>query len=1042
MQGTAKLAEQNAEFQYWAFISYSHHDRRVAKWLRNELRKSRSPKHLRAEIRNASSRMDAIFLDQSEAEPAANLGDKLRAALDVSRNLIVICSPFANASGYVNDEIEYFKSIGRADKIICIIASGVPNATDEGRPGIEAFPPALRQHPDGSYLPAGDRPLGLALGEETKAERKAVLELVRARLHEKTPDSWKKAQRARNLRQNILFVTAAGLALGAVGLWWLAYQHPTVSYAADYVRRNGIWEPVNPISPSVASNRDRSYRFVRQGWLGKPDEVSIVNQTGACESEGFASILGHAIKGRCGTAARACTARFTYASDGSIEKEVLESQFGLPLETLDYNENNIGEFISDGMLCSRSQSGINYIRFERHQEGDQAGLDHFRYFFRYDDGELDPSPNNGGEYGVELAWTAEGRVKERWALNEMGDRFDPNEYAGGELTEYAPDGSWMIVSYYDVQRPERVVPVSFAYKTTFDRVGNDIRLDGLDSRGNPKSNGSWVTKILERDDRGYEVSGRYLDAEGKPAIDRRTGASSWINEVDENGYQASRSFFGVDGQPILRRGWRIHKETSLYSSHGVALEIRYYDTDGSPIARHPSQANDGGYHRILKEIDGRGNFEKVLHFGPDNEPVFVEPSGYRTGFIQVFDDRDNAVEVIDLGEGHEPFQRRERDYNARGLMTRVQFFDMQGQPLKRAGFWSAYGQLFEYDDEGEKTKITLIDKVGAPMMGDDGFAIRRQKDPEDGGTLYTYFDTADDKILRNGTHHGLLQFEDNAGNIYRWCYFGLDLEKATNNEGVHCFRRSHDQAGRIIRIARFDPQGELTDSGGYAEVKYTYDDAGNETSREFFNADGTRAVLSWGASGWRSEYNAKGQQIRREFIGADGELTVVDEGHAGYTQTYTESGKLETERYIGIDGGPGKRNSRLVPDEGYYGMQLSYNENGNRTVWEFLDVDGQPTSFLGVAQTQYTYTDTGKRLTLRNFDSDGRPVASGDTGAFGKDYAYDAEDRRILERAVDHNGDPFNQFILGWAEKRTSYSASGNETVRCFTTAHVDVSCD
>ncbi len=130
--------------RYWAFISYSHHDKRAARFVKSALAKQHVPKGYRDHVAGRKSRFEDVFLDEGSAAASHRLDAELRRALDVSRFLIVICSPFAVASEHVNEEIAYFTALGRADRILCLIASGVPNATDAGKPALECFPAALR----------------------------------------------------------------------------------------------------------------------------------------------------------------------------------------------------------------------------------------------------------------------------------------------------------------------------------------------------------------------------------------------------------------------------------------------------------------------------------------------------------------------------------------------------------------------------------------------------------------------------------------------------------------------------------------------------------------------------------------------------------------------------------------------------------------------------------------------------------------------------------------------------------------------------------
>jgi hypothetical protein len=108
------------------------------------------------------ARLFPIFRDQEELPVSADLNDNIHAALRSSRYLIVLCSPRAAASLWVNEEIRYFKSLGREDRVLSLIVDGEPNAGDkpEGA-GQECFPSALRYQigPDGHLLEVRTEPI-------------------------------------------------------------------------------------------------------------------------------------------------------------------------------------------------------------------------------------------------------------------------------------------------------------------------------------------------------------------------------------------------------------------------------------------------------------------------------------------------------------------------------------------------------------------------------------------------------------------------------------------------------------------------------------------------------------------------------------------------------------------------------------------------------------------------------------------------------------------------------------------------------------------
>ncbi len=134
--------------KYWAFLSYSHRDQNWAAWLHRALESYRPPKNLVGTTTAHGAvprRLAPVFRDREELASATDLGAILRQALADSVCQIVVCSPQAAKSHWVNEEILAFKRLGHEDRIFCLIVDGEPNATDlPGREHEECFPPALR----------------------------------------------------------------------------------------------------------------------------------------------------------------------------------------------------------------------------------------------------------------------------------------------------------------------------------------------------------------------------------------------------------------------------------------------------------------------------------------------------------------------------------------------------------------------------------------------------------------------------------------------------------------------------------------------------------------------------------------------------------------------------------------------------------------------------------------------------------------------------------------------------------------------------------
>ena len=136
--------------KYWAFLSYSHRDAKWGSWLHKSLESYRPPKQLvgrRTERGPIPARLALIFRDRVELACATDLGASFNDALSRSLCQIVICSPSAARSRWVNEEILAFKRLGREDRIFCLIVDGAPNASDDpSQAHLECFPPALRYH--------------------------------------------------------------------------------------------------------------------------------------------------------------------------------------------------------------------------------------------------------------------------------------------------------------------------------------------------------------------------------------------------------------------------------------------------------------------------------------------------------------------------------------------------------------------------------------------------------------------------------------------------------------------------------------------------------------------------------------------------------------------------------------------------------------------------------------------------------------------------------------------------------------------------------
>lgn len=139
---------------YKAFISYCHADQDLAAWLHRALESYRVPRRLVGTTGlhgTVTDRLRPIFRDREELSSSSDLSETIKQALVASDSLIVICSPTAVKSKWVNEEIRQFRSLGKGNRIYCVIVDGDPQASDPDR---RCFPQALTEgEPDQAREP-------------------------------------------------------------------------------------------------------------------------------------------------------------------------------------------------------------------------------------------------------------------------------------------------------------------------------------------------------------------------------------------------------------------------------------------------------------------------------------------------------------------------------------------------------------------------------------------------------------------------------------------------------------------------------------------------------------------------------------------------------------------------------------------------------------------------------------------------------------------------------------------------------------------------
>lgn len=197
-----------APTSYCAFISYSHRDETFARWLHRRLESWRVPAELEGQpspLGPVPRHLRPVFRDRDDFSGGASLKEATVAALGSARSLIVICSPNAARSRYVNEEIALFRSLVPGAPIVPIILSGTPGGAQD-----ECFPDALR-YPDGPGT-APVEPIAPDARDEGDGRQRAFAKLIAGLLAVPSDAILKREEQARRRRRAWLAGAVAGAA--------------------------------------------------------------------------------------------------------------------------------------------------------------------------------------------------------------------------------------------------------------------------------------------------------------------------------------------------------------------------------------------------------------------------------------------------------------------------------------------------------------------------------------------------------------------------------------------------------------------------------------------------------------------------------------------------------------------------------------------------------------------------------------------------------------------------------------------------------------
>lgn len=179
--------------EYFAFISYKREDEKWASWLQNKLEHFRLPNNMGGKD-VLPKYIRPVFKDTSELASGV-LVNRIQEALDNSHFLIVICSPSAAKSPWINKEANYFIESGRAERIIPFIIDGSPKSRNLET---ECFPQALRNLPEEKEL--------IGINIKDMGRNAAAVKVVAHMLDVSFDTLWQREEKEKNRKWHFRFM--------------------------------------------------------------------------------------------------------------------------------------------------------------------------------------------------------------------------------------------------------------------------------------------------------------------------------------------------------------------------------------------------------------------------------------------------------------------------------------------------------------------------------------------------------------------------------------------------------------------------------------------------------------------------------------------------------------------------------------------------------------------------------------------------------------------------------------------------------------------
>ena len=877
------VSGNQSQYTYYAFISYQRKDEKWAKWLQRKLENYKLP------VANAKGTNDKnskyirpVFRDKTDLT-AGPLPDALKEALKQSRYLIVICSPNAVASPWVNKEIETFTKSGRIEHVISFIVDGEPYSKDGKK---ECFPDAIKDIPKDKEL--------LGVNINASGKERAFFRTVAYMLNVKFDELWNRFERHRRKMRNITIAFLAFLALVALGIY--DYTRTKVEYYADWVDCNGVAQGVIPLTDEQYSHRYASYKFeysrIPLGEKGfyswRLNKVSLVNSKGVISTsvpdnhaffypiQEYKYTDGYVTEIINRDTYNRVVMRYTIKDDYNQKVACLVDMEGKEKhQGSAYLGSSTTTFLSD---ATPNMSKIKRFHYTRNEKGYITKVT----YHANDADELEESAigDNNNIYGKLFDVDDFGRVTKVAYINHEGNPMT-DKYGVGYI---------------------RYSNSAFEGNDTTEYFGNDGKLAYNEHR--------FARQINKLDNYGNPIESSNEGADGKPCYDYKN-IYRQVVAFDENGYFTEIKYYGFDDNlSYCSDNYAIQRVK--YDSKGRWIEVSHYDVNDKPcfiknnysISRVKYNTNDCIIERCFYDTNNKPSVEK-------NYGVYCIRTSY--------DDYNYPVEQSVWNANSEPtispsygLHLQKNEYDDYHRLIRFVWYDTKGNRCINTQEYGSEGR-YSYDTRGNLIKIECFDTEGNPCVCKDGYATISYKFDNYGNCIeeryygikgepiyinmcssvqYDYYPNglrkenryydANDSLCLNNNWYAICRYEWNHNGFQtKVNFYDKDTVPCYYKDGLYsCMEFIYDNSGNKIKEIFYDSKGNvsLMSKGLYAIAEYKYDNSRRIIEYSYYNEKGLPCYCDKDYHLLRVRYDSKGNVIQHSFWGGDGTPVLSREG--------------------------------------------------------------------------------------------------------------------------------------------------------------------